>query len=531
MLRISTPRLDGPMVTGGPVKGLQGRMRSLIKPSVAEHVLRDVAVVRQRFAELTDAGVEDPASTYKPSIPRPWVKAPLSRLSTSVSRRDWFRIMQFNIMADAWSNGGTTVERTTPVHGVLPWVPGFTRRGTDPCGFYPYDHSVDEEVPPFLQEDIRRAYIVNEICYYDPDIVCLQEVNRSFFNETFSKYIRYRGYGTLYQSSRGYKVRALRRGDDPTLLRHKGKIEEREDIGNVILFHKGRFVPILMPGKDLVQHLHFAHIVAMRDRVTNMTLNVACAQFTAGDSAEASEIRLHEARQTMQILDALNRNDTDRSHMSNVICGDFNNVEDEEPCVQFMRERLFSTYDVVGGPRWTTWFHEDAQSNARYQKYYFCNRAGYLATNAAKRAEQEVAKFTWLRNGGLNGRRQDVSGGDSAPPGTSSATISSLDKVVGANEPNTAARTLERGGTCGDVLVEQKQALKADGIIRRTQDFVLYDPKTLALHQVLDVPEDEHIDSQQLLPCSGHPSHHLHLVVDVSFTDVCPDVGEISIKD
>ncbi|RNF11504.1 uncharacterized protein Tco025E_06649 [Trypanosoma conorhini] len=535
MLRRSAFRLDtGPAVTGGPVQGLRGGVRSMIQPCLAENVLSETAEVRRRIAALVDMDPGEEKTAYKPPLPRNWVKAPLSRLSTAASRRDWFRLMQFNMMADAWSPGGTAEEAaTTPVHGVQARVPGFTRPGADPDAYYPYDPSLDKELPPFLQPEFRRAYLVNEIRYYDPDIVCLQEVNRLFFNDVLWRYIRYCGYGTLYQSSRGYKVRALRQGDDPLLPRHKGKIAAAEDIGNVVLFHKGRFVPILMPGKDLVQHLHFAHFVAMRDKITNMTLNVICVQYTAGESEEAAQIRLHEARQTLQVLDALNRNDIDRAHMTNVICGDFNNIHDEEACVQLMRERFFSTHDVVGGPRWTTWFHEDAQASARYQKYYASNRECFEGTSAAKRAQREVAKYSRKPRSSSS---RTVTSADDAGVEVAAGAETAVAQAEEREPRQTAEAETEAGTAAGeeqrqDALAVQKQTLKARGVIYRTQDFVFYDPQTLALHQVLDVPEETHINEQQLLPCGNHPSHHLHLVLDVSFTDVFPDVAMKSLKD
>ncbi|ESL11591.1 hypothetical protein TRSC58_00654 [Trypanosoma rangeli SC58] len=543
MFRRNVFRLDtGPAITGGPVHALRGGVRSMIRPCLAENVLSETAEAQRRIAALVGMDPDKGNSAYKPPLPRNWVKAPLSRLSTAASRRDWFRLMQFNMMTDAWSLGAKAEEAaTTPVHGVQPRVPGFTRAGADPDGYYPYDPSLDTELPPFLQPDFRRAYLVNEIRYYDPDIVCLQEVNRVFFNDVLWKYIRYCGYGTLYQSSRGYKVRALRQGDDPLLPRHKGKIAVTEDIGNVVLFHKGRFVPILMPGKDLVQHLHFAHFVAMRDKITNMTLNVACVQYTAGESEEAAQIRLHEARQTLQVLDALNRNDIDRAHMTNVICGDFNNVHDEEACVQLMRGRFFSTHDVVGGPRWTTWFHEDAQGSARYQKYYACNRECFESTDAARRAQREVAKYARKPSGGskmatsadraeveaATGDTTELARGQAEYRELKPATEKERKKEDGEEETGAGQEQEQRQ----DALEVRKHTLKARGVIYRTQDFVFYEPQSLALHQVLDVPEDTHINEQQLLPCGNHPSHHIHLAVDVSFTDVSPDVAMKSLKD
>ncbi|RNF10434.1 hypothetical protein TraAM80_01607 [Trypanosoma rangeli] len=124
-----------------------------------------------------------------------------------------------------------------------------------------------------------------------------------------------------------------------------------------------------------------------------MTLNVACVQYTAGESEEAAQSCLHESHQTLQVLDALNCNDVDRVHMTNVICGDFNNVHDEDACVQLMRELFFFTHNIVGGPRWATWLNKDTQASARYQKYYACNCECFESTNAARRAQREVAKY------------------------------------------------------------------------------------------------------------------------------------------
>lgn len=68
-------------------------------------------------------------------------------------------------------------------------------------------------------------------------------------------------------------------------------------------------------------------------------------------------------------------------------------------------------------------------------------------------------------------------------------------------------------------------------VIRRTQDFIFYDPNRIALHQLLDIPEDTEINPQQLLPCTALPSHHLPLLVDISFNQRFPNVGEMSLKE
>jgi hypothetical protein len=75
-----------------------------------------------------------------------------------------------------------------------------------------------------------------------------------------------------------------------------------------------------------------------------------------------------------------------------------------------------------------------------------------------------------------------------------------------------------------DVLVLAKEAMLKRGVVKRTQDYIFYQPEKLALHKVLDVPEDAEIDSEALLPSSKHCSHHIPLVVDVSWVDRNPPV-------
>lgn len=60
------------------------------------------------------------------------------------------------------------------------------------------------------------------------------------------------------------------------------------------------------------------------------------------------------------------------------------------------------------------------------------------------------------------------------------------------------------------------------GVVKRTQDFIFHEPFTLALHGVLDIPENNSISENQLLPNAKSPSHHIPLVIDVSFNNIHP---------
>ncbi|EPY32087.1 hypothetical protein AGDE_08872 [Angomonas deanei] len=360
MLRVCTRLLQsGGMPTGSHVGGgrvasigkYAGSAKKVIKPSITDNKINEDAIQIKMSTLL--AKEINYSTEIEPPLPRKWMRAPLSSLSTATTRRDWFRFMSFNMMTDRWGK----THPTTPVCGAKVRVPSFTRQdptSIDADAFVDYDETLGDELPHFLEPSFRREHLVRLLRSYDPDVVCLNEVNRTFFNDEMWKYVRFLGYGNMYQSSRGSGVKALRKGDDPAAPRNAGKIAEEEDIGNVILFHKGRFVPILIHGVDLGRSFHFAHFTSLRDKVTNLNLVIACVQFTAGDTSAAVETRLHEAKQTLRILEGMQKNDADRSHMSAVICGDLNNQSDDEPCVEVLRERF--------SPRTTWWEDPDGRA-------------------------------------------------------------------------------------------------------------------------------------------------------------------------
>ncbi|CAJ1015579.1 putative Endonuclease/Exonuclease/phosphatase family [Leishmania utingensis] len=543
---------DPPLVSGGPVLGLMHETwkRTAIRPSIMDAQITQSALeVKMSSLLAREMQTEKLEAAREPPLKRRWVQAPVSQLSTSLSRRDWFRLMSFNMMTDAWGPC-----RTTPVEAVQVRVPEFTRNPEcdDPDAFCDYDPSVDKEVPPFLAPEYRRKHLVELLRCYDPDIICLNEVNRTFFNTEMWRYVRFLGYGTLYQSSRGARVQALRKGDNAAAPSNRDKIAEEEDIGNVLLFHKGRFFPLMMPGRDVGQRFHFAHFVGMRDKVTNMTLYVACVQLTAGATAEAANVRLHEARQVLTILDALGRHDADRSHQSHIVCGDLNNQTDDEACVELLRSTFFSTHDLVGGPRWTAWHYRDEARAAAYEAYYVKNVKEAHRSDKTYQAEEEIERFQRKDAGAYHGVfskvqlvRDEIAARAHkkqqrllATPNTatSDVAVSPLAGSVGvtAAAPGSSpvsAPALSDAALQVDQLALLKRNRKENGITYNTQDFIFYDPSTLALHQVLDVPEDEEVNEAQLFPNSKLPSHHLPLFIDISWIDTFPDVAARTLKE
>lgn len=531
---------------------------------------------------------------YEPTLKREWVNAPPSVLSTRETRSNWFRLMSFNMMTDsfsAWPSKDGSLRRTHPVSEIDVKIPSFARPGAEEAfekasteadkddatesqqsvkrraidSFVSYDSAIDKDIPPFIQFPFRRSYLVNEIRYYDPDIICLNEVNRPHFNDGLWKYVRTHGYGALYSSSRGFKVKAMRGSDLPRVVKHLGKIEEAEDIGNVIFFHKGRFVPMLMPGAELPDHLHFAQFASLKDKLTNMTVLCIVVSLTAGDTPEAAAIRAHEARLIINIAKAITAQDIDRSHTTVVVCGDLNCAHDEEECVTVLREIFFSAYDVVGGPRWTTWHHRKADPTLT-NPYYEKNRQGWIESDTSqtrmkqhmdaiqRRAAdrkmlnleaQELQRREFTEKGTVKKfvRHVEKRFADESFPWLSSARTEESSEGIAASSAveekvtaeaegsdSTARTDTEKKGEDAALVDDSRELAVQQGVIKRTQDFIFYDANTLALHRVLDSPEDSEIDEVQCLPCPKHPSHHIPLIVDVSFNNMFPDVGEVCTK-
>ncbi|CCW71274.1 unnamed protein product [Phytomonas sp. Hart1] len=551
MLRLSSFILSAQRLDGGIARQPRGSMPTMIQPSIlsadVDQKALEIKLQSYLWKEMNTDSDDDPE--YVPPLPRKWVKASKSMLSTSYTQRSWFRIMSFNMMVDRYNNASK--HQTTPVEDVKVRVPSFTRTTRSDLapngapletsdGFLDYDPQIDTELPPFLTSEFRRAHLTNTLRHYDPDVVCLNEVNRVFFNGDLWRYVRYLGYGTLYQSSRGARVRVLRKGEDPTAPRNGGKILEEEDIGNVVLFHKGRFTPLLMPGRDLPGHFHFGHFVSMRDKITNLNLNIGCIQLTAGDSEEAQTVRLHETRQILMILEGMSSGSADSAHTTTILCGDLNTRDDEEPCVQAIRERFFSTYDALGGPRWTAWHYQNtlgegkyvssSSSESGYCKYYAKNVDEMHRTDTQRTLEKETQQFirpdAGLKHHGKFSNVRSVAKLISSKTNPSIQAKTAIPRGDSDDQPK-EQETRSSHHTVSertDMLIPSKTDLKQRGIVYGAQDFIFYEPRTLALHQALDIPEDGEIDPQQLFPNTKLPSHHLPLFVDVSFNDLYPDL-------
>ena len=123
----------------------------------------------------------------------------------------------------------------------------------------------------------RGARIAEEIVFYDPDILTVNEMNKVHFGDSMWRALRSQGYGSLYVSARSEegRRRILRNPDRP--------IPYYGDVGNCVFFHKARFFPMYQPGADTNTSIPFLHLVGLRDRVTSLSVFLGVLQFTAGD--------------------------------------------------------------------------------------------------------------------------------------------------------------------------------------------------------------------------------------------------------
>ena len=512
----------------------QDELHGIWNGEIIQKKLKELGITRtvgESVELVTKPLSQDEDAAYEPPLKRKWLPGPLSRLSTAHSRRDWFRLMTHNMMVDNWTHHPLdetsralldmrdpklTHFRTTPVSEVRPHIPKFARDGaleTDP-EFVPFDPALDgTDPPPFLSNSFRALHLHNEVKFYKPDILCLNEVQREFAHSYLWRSLRPLGYGMYFNSSRGHSVHGATRG--ALLTRRTKRVPLAEDIGNCVFYHKGRFCPFFRG--DLPQ-LHTVSVMSMRDKVTQMQIMLACVQLTAGSDAEAIEQRKHEASQILRLIDLLWTNDVDRFHATTVICGDLNNVTDDEPCVEIFRSRLFSCYDIAGGPRWTAWYHEGSSEMNKYADKALSMREHELYTASGLTRPSEIRQFI----------KPPI-------PGTRPTNVfqpeepkqqRNLTKVL-ERKPLTQEELSELSKQIPDKLQLRNEIQKRQGVVQRTQDFVFHNPELLALVQLLDTPSEEQIDPIQLMPCRINPSHHIPLVVDLAFNNQNPVAGEL----
>ena len=449
---------------------------------------------------------------YVPELERFWVRAPNSPLATAAHRREWFRVMQLNCMADVFTvhkqHEGTDYTRTSPVTEVRVKVPksdSKARRGRlgeqlpddyqdaykndallDPATAKEYEQP-DDATPSqlaWMQWEARQRRLIDEILYYDPDVVFLNEITRAQFNGPLWRAIRLQGYGGFFNSTRR-GAKALQVGQSYDDDKWKNRIPWEEDVGNATFFHKGRFFPNWMPGAETPNFLPYLQMSGIKDRATACQLLACNVQLTPGQGKAAVAKREHEAKQILTVLEPAMTMTSEKYHQALFITGDFHNETEDEPCVTMLRDKWHSAYDVCGGPRWTTW--------------HFRNPAKEEEQKLAAAAQEEEKK------------RLEASKADDG-----TATSSSKNLIL----PKNAIEKFE----------EERALMLARGVVKRTSDWMIFDHKRLSVIQALDIPSDEHISLETLLPNPAHPFHHMHLVADFTWNgfdvDVAPhDVG------
>eukprot|EP00672_Neobodo_designis_P016005 CAMPEP_0174841242 /NCGR_PEP_ID=MMETSP1114-20130205/9182_1 /TAXON_ID=312471 /ORGANISM="Neobodo designis, Strain CCAP 1951/1" /LENGTH=630 /DNA_ID=CAMNT_0016075423 /DNA_START=51 /DNA_END=1940 /DNA_ORIENTATION=+ len=307
--------------------------------------------------------------SYEPKYalpPREWVSAQITAATTVATRREWFRVMSWNVMTDSITartppaprSGRNLEEKQAIERGelIIPEEP--------PISAQPVANVKTPLPMDLVSWDHRVCKIVDEILHHDPDIIMLNEVNRANFNDSLWKMLRSQGYGALFVSNKLDRAftnpmdnPGVRDAPNPHMKPKKTRFEE--DTGNAIFYHKGRFFPYHMPGLETPNTIPYMHCTGLRDRVTNLCVMCVACQFTAGDGPDAVAAREWEARGMLRVVDTINRNGTDRGFTGTIIAGDFNNADFDEPCVTMFQERFGSAYDVVGGARWTTWYQTE----------------------------------------------------------------------------------------------------------------------------------------------------------------------------
>lgn len=349
---------------------------------------------------------QTPKPLWMSNTERRWVSCPVEfGKSTVDTRREWFRVMHYNTLVDKWEvpirelvRGRTFVHqdsydkaryaRATPEEkqaideerrelmqrdeeafkAARTLRPNFD---APPGGklelgkpYYRGDDAPWQTTPianvDCADEDAARwhkrgARIAEEIVHYDPDILTMNEVNRSHFQDSLWRLLRSQGYGSLFVSARSREARS--RMHRSTCDNSAGDpVPYWGSIGNAIFFHKARFVPLFMPGTETPRNIPYLHFAGLRDRVMNLTVWLACVQLTAGDDVAAIKAREQEARGVFKAIEALLRDSDERLSSGLLLCGDLNNTYADEPCVTIFRDKLRDAHDALGGSRFTSWY-------------------------------------------------------------------------------------------------------------------------------------------------------------------------------
>ena len=534
-------------------------------PKAGEFVRREILL---RQAKLREAS-ELPESAYKAEheqYRRNWVSAGPVPMTTVATRRERFRIMQWNVLTDSYTK-----------HKIK-W------REEEEEDSYFYTTPFSTVCPRLPDEDMRWSrrcpMIVDEILTYDPDVVMINELNKQHFDKSMWRMMRSNGYGCFYTSSRLKKAATKTQHEDPVVGHHFGRIPYEEDVGNAIFYHKGRFTATAVPGYDgIPKRIPYFNLSGLTDRVTGMCLLACTVHFTAGHTKKAVEARETEARGLLKFIKHWNTNNLSRSHNGLLIAGDFNNVSFDEPCVALMNEaKLVSAYDLVGGPAWTSWYHTDKETPwvdqrhgdttwerrntfrqvfenkpiiagvrrrmvERLQEKRSLQAAHSEFERSIKMQSQELAKKKAMKTTETQSSNADHSsviddiedvelkremaqmecGDVNKPRGDT--------EIMVKQQESTALEEILNGG---DKNVPMKtpavRKMLSDGIVKRTNHFMFFDPGRLSVTSVLDMPKDEDIladgKKEGLLPSHKCPSHQIPLVAEFAWNTFDPELKE-----
>ena len=435
----------------GAASGLSGVVNDDKRPAVCSTIPSSHLAAASPLTAIRAPGAKAPTEDmYVPPLvsSREWVHAAPNPLSTVATRRDWFRVMSINMMCDSITQFDSFNMLKNKKEKVV--CPPITRVL---CPAKTLD-----EFDQVMSWDFRFKRLVDQIRFYDPDIVCMNEVNRVHMRESLWIALRKLGYGGTFTSRRVEPCLAYK--EDPFIPGNEKKSPFESDVGNATFFHKGRFYPLLQPGAECPKNIPFVNITGLADRVTNCTVMLNNVNFSEGSSIEDVKKREHQAQLLLVMIGRETKQQTQQDTLAVMVLGDFNNNTPEEPCVATFRDLYHSAYDVVGGPPWTAWYHDQRLKD-----------------------DAELA-----------------AGCDASQPRPSTTD----DSLAVLRDSHSTP------------LEETHLALRKRGIIKKTSDYIFFDNKKFSLLQVLDVPSEESVDSL-LLPNHQHPSHHISLVADFAW--------------
>jgi hypothetical protein len=519
--------------------------------------------------------VPNPLTEYNPELERYWVRAPHSRDSTVSTRREWFRVMHFNVTADTFSThekyAGTPFIKTPPAADLIVKAPPRRLKRGKYGEPVPAEGELEPGADPavYMDWNNRQRRFIDEVLYYDPDILTVNEMTRAQFDGPVWRAIRMQGYGGMFQSNRR-NGRLLPKGESLSNPKYsEGYVPHECDVGSAIYFHKGRFFANMIGGEDLPKSIPFLMMAGLKDRAAGNQVLMCLLSLTPGSSEVHVAQREYEIQQMLTALEPVRTRTSEAFHQALMFQGDFNCESEDEPCVQLLRDKFPSAYDFCGGPRWTTWYHttppapeEAAKLIAEANAVSSHSLEAFVAQlpepsiptpspdtppegAAQAGADSAKAESAPTTSTPAETSAEAPGGTSSTPPPAAPVARPDAEETDIEDEAQHDEDSLQAGGTRGaplqpvghrdkallDTLTfEQVRALQlCQGIVKKTSDFMFFDSSRLSVLQALDIPADESVDPVTLLPCPKHPFHHMHLVADFCWNtfdvDTAPNKG------